>query len=348
MPDSDVTLAALTGTALATAVLHTIAGPDHYLPFIAIARSRKFSLMRALFWTLVCGIGHVGSALALAAAFLLFAKFISEARLEWLEEWRGDIAAWALILMGAGIFLHALYCRWKNKPRVHRHVHLDGTVTVHTHGAVQEHPHDGLGSESHECGEPDPGAQEAVRRSFNILSLCIFLVGGLLCLLPLIFLEKQAEENGGNGQNILSWALFGLGAAVIVYGFYDHWRRRPHRHKHVHADGTVTVHTHDAGHDHSHSDEKGLSFWVIFIIFVLGPCEALLPILTASAVLGAASVVLIAIVFSVATIMTMMTAVALGVLGLNVLRFDFLERFAPEIAGITVMLCGIAIAFLGL
>ena len=338
MPESDVTLAALIGTALATAVLHTIAGPDHYLPFIAIARSRKFSMMRALFWTLVCGIGHVGSALVLAVAFLLFAKFISEARLEWLEKWRGDIAAWALILMGAGIFLHALYCRWKNKPREHRHVHLDGTVTVHAHGSVQEHPHDGLES----------GAQETVRRSFNVLSLCIFLVGGLLCLLPLIFLEKQAEESGGNGRTILSWALFGLGAALIVYGFYHQWRNRPHRHKHVHADGTVTVHTHDAEHDHSHSDEKGLSFWVIFIIFVLGPCEALLPILTASAVLGAASVVLIAVVFSVATIMTMMTAVALGVLGLNVLRFDFRERFAPEIAGVTVMLCGIAIAVLGL
>ena len=38
----------------------------------------------------------------------------------------------------------------------------------------------------------------------------------------------------------------------------------------------------------------------------------------------------------------------IGVLGLNVLRFDFIERFAPEIAGVTVMLCGIAIAFLGL
>ena len=45
----DATLSALWLTALATAVIHTIAGPDHYLPFIAIAKSRNYSLKKNAF-----------------------------------------------------------------------------------------------------------------------------------------------------------------------------------------------------------------------------------------------------------------------------------------------------------
>ena len=36
----NTTLSALWITAFLTAAIHTIAGPDHYLPFIAIAKSR--------------------------------------------------------------------------------------------------------------------------------------------------------------------------------------------------------------------------------------------------------------------------------------------------------------------
>ncbi len=237
MMNQEITLSALLVTAVATGVIHTITGPDHYLPFIAIAKSRNYGWFKTLLWTFLCGIGHVGSALLLAAGFLVFAEFLSRTRLEWLESWRGDIAACALI---------------------------------------------------------------------------------------------------------------GMGAAILIGSLYSRWKKRPHEHRHVHLDGSVTVHTHDAVHDHAHQDEKSLSYWVVFIIFVLGPCEALFPLLTASAVLGTASVITVAAVFSIATILTMLAAVTLGVLGLNFLRIGWMERFASEIAGAAVMCCGLAIVFLGL
>ena len=56
---SQLTLSALLVTALLTAVIHTITGPDHYLPFIAIAKSRDYSLKKTLFWTFVCGLAIV-------------------------------------------------------------------------------------------------------------------------------------------------------------------------------------------------------------------------------------------------------------------------------------------------
>ena len=73
----DATLSALWLTALATAVIHTIAGPDHYLPFIAIAKSRNYSLKKTLLWTFICGIGHIGSALLIALGFIYFSHWLT-------------------------------------------------------------------------------------------------------------------------------------------------------------------------------------------------------------------------------------------------------------------------------
>ncbi len=230
----ETTLLALIVSAILTGVIHTAAGPDHYLPFVAISKSRNMGWFKTLMWTILCGVGHVGSAILLAAGFLLFAELLTESRLEFLEEWRGNLAAYAMIGMGAAVLLHALYKRWRGKPYEHKHLQPDGSVLTHTH------------------------APEAV-----------------------------------------------------------------------------------------HGGEK-LSYWVIFIIFVLGPCEALLPLLTASAVLSAWSVFLVALVFSLSTIITMCALVIAGRFGLNYLRFPLLEKYAPEAAGITVMCCGLAIVCLGL
>ncbi len=228
------TLSALLIAAVLTGFIHTIAGPDHYLPFIALARMRHYSYCRTLALTVLCGIGHIGSAILLALGFVVLAEFLTASRLEWVESCRGDLAAYAMIGMGGAILLHSLHRRWRDRPRTHRHVHTDGSTEEHTH-----------------------------------------------------------------------------------------------------APGEI--------HDH----EK-LSGWVLFIIFVLGPCEALLPLLTASAVLGTMSVIYVAVLFSLTTIVTMCAAVCAGCYGLQILHCNWLEKFAPELAGGTVMLCGAAIICLGL
>lgn len=210
---SGATLSAIWFAALLTAIIHTVMGPDHYLPFIAIAKSRDYSLKKTLFWTFICGLGHIASALLLALLFIYFSHWLSKENFLWLEENRGDIAAYALI---------------------------------------------------------------------------------------------------------------GLGAAYIL------WALR-HRFTHQHRLPDL--------------QDKNISVWVLFIIFVLGPCEALLPILTASSVLGISAVISCTLIFSIATIATMMFCVTLGMLGINTLRFKSLENYAHEIAGGTIMACGLAIIY---
>src|SRR3989338_8675145 len=63
-------LSILTVTAASLGLLHTIAGPDHYVPFIMISRARKWSLVKTAFITFLCGIGHILSAVLLGAVGL--------------------------------------------------------------------------------------------------------------------------------------------------------------------------------------------------------------------------------------------------------------------------------------
>ncbi|HEV7621501.1 MAG TPA: hypothetical protein VGO09_07205, partial [Flavisolibacter sp.] len=52
-------------TAISISFLHTLSGPDHYLPFVALSRARRWSLSKTIGWTIVCGCGHVWSSVLL-------------------------------------------------------------------------------------------------------------------------------------------------------------------------------------------------------------------------------------------------------------------------------------------
>jgi hypothetical protein len=67
-------------------------GPDHYLPFIVMARARKWSLTRTTAVTVLCGIGHVLSSVVLGIIGIVLG--ISLNKLEALESFRGGFAAW--------------------------------------------------------------------------------------------------------------------------------------------------------------------------------------------------------------------------------------------------------------
>lgn len=49
----------LTLTAVSIGFIHTVFGPDHYLPFIVISKARKWSLLKTIFVTTLCGMGHI-------------------------------------------------------------------------------------------------------------------------------------------------------------------------------------------------------------------------------------------------------------------------------------------------
>jgi len=85
-------------SALVAGITHTLLGPDHYLPFVALAKARSWNLRKALGVTVACGLAHLASAVALAALATRFAGFLP--RLELIEGLRGDAAAWALVAFG--------------------------------------------------------------------------------------------------------------------------------------------------------------------------------------------------------------------------------------------------------
>ena len=89
--------------------------------------------------------------------------------------------------------------------------------------------------------------------------------------------------------------------------------------------------------------------WVLFTIFVFGPCEPLIPILmypAAQSHIG--DVVIVSLAFALATIGTMIAIVLGSLAGLRFLPTEGLERFAHALAGVSILCCGIAVQFLGL
>lgn len=95
------TLAAL---AVSVGFIHVLIGPDHYLPFIAMAQAGQWSRKKTFLITFVSGLAHILSAVVLGVAGVSFGLAMS--RIEMIESVRGDLAGWALIAFGL------VYCVW--------------------------------------------------------------------------------------------------------------------------------------------------------------------------------------------------------------------------------------------
>ncbi len=235
-------LRALVLTAAYLGFLHTLTGPDHYLPFIMMSWARKWSTARTAVITLLCALGHIAGSIVLG--FL------------------GVLLGWA----------------------------LQGLEGV-----------------------------EAVR------------------------------------GNWAAWLLTAFGLAYLLWGIRLVYRRRPHQHSHSHlsdADHSHRhLHTHLGEHTHVHDAEsaKTVTPWVLFVIFVFGPCEPLIPLLMyPAAELDRLHVLLVAAVFGMVTTATMLGAVLLGRAGVNFLPLKKIQRYSHALAGASILLCGLAILFLEL
>jgi FtsH-binding integral membrane protein len=129
----------LVGAAAAVAVAHTALGPDHYLPFVMLARARRWSRPRTLLVTVVCGTAHVLSSVALGMVGLAIG-----AGLGWVqraEGMRGDWAAWILVGLGTGYALWGVRTALRRKSGLEPHEH-GGHVHVHP-GGTHHHHHAG-------------------------------------------------------------------------------------------------------------------------------------------------------------------------------------------------------------
>ena len=152
--------------------------------------------------------------------------------------------------------------------------------------------------------------------------------------------------------NFAAYAMLAFGLMYFAWGLRK--AGRGYRHSHVHRHGDVVhdhEHDHHADHTHAHDNANGRSVtpWALFVIFLLGPCEALIPLFMYPAAQQSDTLVIaVAVVFGVVTVATMMACVALTTLGLERLKLPMSGRYVHAVAGASVALCGLAISFLGL
>jgi len=223
---------AILTTAASLGFIHTVLGPDHYIPFVALAKARGWDAKRTALVTLLCGVGHVASSVLIGLGGIWLGTEVT--KLEWLEGLRGDFAGWLLLAFG------------------------------------------------------------------------------------------------------LAYMLWGIKKAV---------RGEKHTHAHDHGDGPhLHEHAHGTEHVHPHGSTASAAPWTLFIIFVFGPCEPLIPVLMYPALQDGLGLSLAAAgVFSLATISTMMACVFLLRRGVSLLPAEKLERYAHALAGFAVFSCGLAV-----
>lgn len=222
--------------------LHTLLGPDHYVPFIMMSWARNWSAAKTAVVTLICALGHIAGSVVLGLVGVSLGLALKG--LEGTESVRGDIAAWLLIAFGLAYTIWGIRYVYRSHPHQHTHPHL-------------------------------------------------------------------------------------------VKGPHDH----------LHA------HTHLGEHAHVHDAEsaKTLTPWVLFVIFVFGPCEPLIPMLMYPAAQGGyLDLIAVTAVFGIVTAATMLGAVFLGRAGVDFLPLKKIQRYSHVLAGATILLCGLAIRFLGL
>lgn len=230
----------LLSAAASIGFFHTLLGPDHYLPFIAMSRSGEWSLRKTAFITVLCGIGHVFSSVVLGFIGISFGLAVS--KLEVIESFRGSLATWALISFGLVYFIWGIKQALRNKPHIHLHAHGSGIDHGHTH-----------------------------------------------------------------------------------------------------------VHNEEHLHVHKNKSNKNMTPWVLFIIFILGPCEPLIPILMYPAAKSSLfDLWLVTGIFGGITILTMLGIVMISYFGINVIPTAKLERYTHAIAGAIISFCGISILLFGL
>ena len=153
--------------------------------------------------------------------------------------------------------------------------------------------------------------------------------------------------------NLAAWALIAFGLVYFVWGIRRAWKNKPHQHSHFHTDGHTHIHAHVHTEKHAHVHEmenKGnITPWVLFTIFVLGPCEPLIPIIMYPAAKeNVVGLLLVTLIFGAVTILTMVGIVIASTWGINRLPLRKVERFSHALAGGSICLCGLAIQFLGL
>ncbi len=200
----------------------------------------------------------------------------------------------------------------------------------------------------------------SARKTVGITTLCglghvlgsvIIGVAGLL--LGSMLLQLQGFESL-RGESA-AWLLIGFGLAYLTWGLVQAVRHRPHTHLHSHAAGSLPAHWHEHDSDVSNRRNRrargigrrsSFTPWALFLIFVFGPCEALIPLMMYSAAnAGILATTAVVLAFAVATIGTMLLTVILIMYGLQRVRLPGMQRFGHATAGLAILVCGVLVKY---
>lgn len=147
-------MSALLVSAISVAFFHSLA-PDHWVPFVALAKGSRWSMPKLAWVTTLAGLGHVASSLLLGVLGLWAGLAVHH--LQGAEAWRGSVGVWLLI--GFGI----AYALWGFKHAQHHHPHV----------SVQE-----------------AAKAYAAKRVWMLFAIMVF--GPCEPLIPLMFMASQA------------------------------------------------------------------------------------------------------------------------------------------------------------
>jgi nickel/cobalt exporter len=171
--------------------------------------------------------------------------------------------------------------------------------------------------------------------------------------------SQSIEATLGNAESVrgdlAGWMLLGFGIIYAVWGLYRAYRTSgvlvPEE---AALTNTALIDTDNPYHatgvsskptEAATKKEPGrMTPWVLFTVFLFGPCEPLIPMLMVPAsqknMLGVAWITFL---FGLTTLLTMTTLVALIYMGAFAVRFPRLQTWGHALAGSVVAMCGAAV-----
>jgi sulfite exporter TauE/SafE len=194
-------------TALSIGFIHTVIGPDHYLPFVAISAARNWTRRKTMLVTAACGVGHVLGSIVIGIIGIAIGASLH--RLQWLEGLRGDFAAWALTAFGLTYMAWGLKRAWRERKHSHEHIHADGTRHRHSHGhqVHDEHVHVHIQLDTDNARSITPWAL-----------FIVFILGPCEALIPLLMYPASQHSWWGLGLIVATFALTTIATMMgIVY-----------------------------------------------------------------------------------------------------------------------------------
>ncbi|HAR44468.1 MAG TPA: hypothetical protein DCS07_17860 [Bdellovibrionales bacterium] len=134
----DSNLITLSMTAAGIGFIHTLAGPDHYLPFIVFAKAQNWSLKKTWLITFLSGLGHVLASVLLGCVGIGLGLALDQ--IMPFEMNRGTFAAWAITTFGFVYLVWGLKHSFRSKTHQHVHFHEVGPPHTHSHSHLDT-PH---------------------------------------------------------------------------------------------------------------------------------------------------------------------------------------------------------------